>query len=179
MKLIKFAKCKIFIILSDTIWNGQVDNPIQCGAARGFYLIPSLFSLSRQTRPFHLFSSSSISCSSCTIPHSQGFCFIHPLVWITVGIAALNGVSLRSQDTVTVMFRSCFPRWGCALCVCRVGRFLSDGLHPKLSSTGSSPLLVMCGATGSSCGRSCLTERDLTGTWLIKTYVFYLPVAHF
>ena len=60
----------------------------------------------------------------------------------------------------------------CALCVCREGRSLSDGLPPKLSSTGSSPLPVMCGATGSSCGKSCLTERGLTGTWLIKMYVF-------
>lgn len=66
-----------------------------------------------------------------------------------------------------------------ALCVRREGRFLSDGLHPKRSSTGSSPLLVMCGATGSSCGKSCPTERGLTGTWPIKMYVVNLPVVSF
>lgn len=76
------------------------------------------------------------------------------------------------QDTVTVRFRSCVFCWGCALCVHREGRSLSDGLHPKLSSTESSPLLVMCGAMGLSCGKSCPTERGLTGTWLIKMYVF-------
>lgn len=136
----------------------------------------SLLSLSRQTSPLHLFFPSSSSSHSCTILFSQGFYYIHLLVWITVSIVTLNSVSLRSQDTVTVGFRSCFPRWGCGLCVCRVGRSLSDGLHLKLSSTGSSLLLAMCGATGSSCGKSCPTERGLTGTWPIKMYVFHLPV---
>lgn len=132
----------------------------------------TLFSLSGQTSPLHLFFPSSSSSISYTTLHSQGFCYIHLPVWITVCIVAVNGVSLRSQDTVTVGFRSCFPHWGCALCVRREGRSLSDGLPQKLSSTGSSPLLVMCGATGSSCGKSCPTERGLTGTWLIKMYVF-------
>ena len=68
---------------------------------------------------------------------------------------------------------------GCALCVRRVGRSRSDGLHLKPSSTGSSPPPVMCGATGSSCGKSCPTERGLTGTWPIKMYVPYLPVLIF
>lgn len=140
---------------------------------------PSLLSLSRQTSHSHLFFPSSFCCSSCTILYSQGFCYIHLPVWITICIVALNGVSLQSQDTVTVGFRSCFPYWGCALCVHREGRSLSDGLRPKRSSTGSSPPLVMCGATGSSCGKSCPTERGLTGTWPIKMYVFYLPVVTF
>ena len=64
-----------------------------------------------------------------------------------------------------------------ALCVRREGRFLSDGLHQKLSSTGSSPLLVMCGATGSSCGKSCPMERGHTGTWPIKMYVLVLTTV--
>lgn len=133
----------------------------------------TLFPLSRQTSPLHLFFPSTSSSSiSYTTLHSQGFCYVHLPVWVTVCIVAVNGVSLRSQDTVTVGFRSRFPHWGCALCVHREGRSLSDGLPPKLSSTGSSPLLVMCGATGSSCGKSCPTERGLTGTWLIKMYVF-------
>lgn len=84
----------------------------------------------------------------------------------------MNTLSLRSQDTVTVRFRSRFPCWGCALCVHREGRSLSDGLPPKLSSTGSSPLPVMCGAMALSCGKSCPTEKGLTGTWPIKMYVF-------
>lgn len=114
----------------------------------------------------------SLSSISCTTLSSQGFCYIHLPVWITISIVAMNSVSLRSQDTVTVRFRSCVFCWGCALCVHREGRSLSDGLHPKLSSTESSPLLVMCGAMGLSCGKSCPTERGLTGTWLIKMYVF-------
>lgn len=60
----------------------------------------------------------------------------------------------------------------------RVGRSRSDGLRPKLSSTGSSPRPATCGATGSSCGKSCRMERGPTGTWPIKMCVTELIYGH-
>lgn len=34
----------------------------------------------------------------------------------------------------------------------------------------------MCGVTASSCGRWFRTERDPTGTWITRTWVFFLSI---
>lgn len=122
MKVLPFFPLRTCLTLSDLpwlripfIWCWQLVlfNP-------GPLCTPTVLSLSRQTSPLHLFSSSSFSSSSsisCTTLHSQGFCYIHLPDRITISVVAVNGVSLRKQDTVTVGFRSRFPHWGrCPLC---------------------------------------------------------------
>ncbi len=74
---------------------------------------PTLLFLSRQISPVHLLFPSSFSSITCSTLHSQGFYYFHLPVRITVSSVNVNGVSLRSQDTVTVGFQSRFPRWVC------------------------------------------------------------------
>lgn len=50
----------------------------------------------------------------------------------------------------------------------RVARSQFGGQQWKPSNIVNSHQLVMCGATGLSCGRSCPTGNDLTGTCRIK-----------
>lgn len=50
----------------------------------------------------------------------------------------------------------------------RVARSPSDGLHQRQLPTENLHQLAMCGAMASSCGKSCPTEKGLTGICPIK-----------
>ena len=80
--------------------------------------------------------------------------FCHPFAFL---------VRARS-DCVLVKFCSidCFPL------LPREGRSRFAGQLRRRSPSESLPRPQMCGATASSCGRSCLLERGRTGTWATR-----------